>query len=398
LKMAGAATNFVQGSLHPVFARPEAASSSEAWKKIIGNQPIAARLEPLPGGKPRWSALLTSTVFQAALAAFLCFVPTLFPSTLVNKNIYEVVAIVAPQTEVPLPPPPVPAKTIPRVSPLQETPEPQRAAKLMEPRELRPLVAAKPKPPRATAVNVPDVPDVNDAAAEPKVEAKLEGPAPDLARPREPVKMGTLSEGAASAATVNKPAEHVQTGGFGDPNGLPGGSEPNKRPNVAALGSPALPPGPGYGNGTAGLNGARGTVASAGFGDGAATSQSPSGEGPRSAVKPGGFDTTVTGSDAPKPKQPEGPAPVQPVVILSKPQPEYSAEARQLGLEGEVLLEVIFPTSGPVQVVRVVHGLGHGLDEAAARAAQQIRFKPALQEGKPVDFHATLHIDFQLAF
>ena len=143
-------------------------------------------------------------------------------------------------------------------------------------------------------------------------------------------------------------------------------------------------------------DGARGTVASAGFSDGVTTSQSS--EGPRSAVKPGSFETAVTGTDGPKPKQPDGPSPVQPVVILSKPQPEYSNEARQLGLEGEVLLEVIFPTSGPVRVVRVVHGLGHGLDEAAARAAQQIRFKPALQEGKPVDFPATLHIEFQLAF
>jgi hypothetical protein len=42
--------------------------------------------------------------------------------------------------------------------------------------------------------------------------------------------------------------------------------------------------------------------------------------------------------------------------------------------------------------------LGHGLDEAALRAAGQIRFKPALQEGHAVDFPAIAHIVFQLAF
>jgi len=49
-------------------------------------------------------------------------------------------------------------------------------------------------------------------------------------------------------------------------------------------------------------------------------------------------------------------------------------------------------------VVRVVKGLGHGLDEAAVRAAQQIRFKPASRGGNAVDFPATVHIVFQLAF
>jgi TonB family protein len=76
----------------------------------------------------------------------------------------------------------------------------------------------------------------------------------------------------------------------------------------------------------------------------------------------------------------------------------YSEEARKLGIEGEVLVEVIFRASGLVEVVRVTSGLGHDLDDAAVRAAQQMRFKPALQNGKPVDFPAIIHIEFQLAF
>ena len=90
--------------------------------------------------------------------------------------------------------------------------------------------------------------------------------------------------------------------------------------------------------------------------------------------------------------------PTDSIVILSKPNPMYTDEARRLGIEGEVLLDVIFLASGQVKVEGVSKGLGHGLDEAAIRAAQQIRFKPALQEGHAVDFPATVHIVFQIAF
>ena len=56
-----------------------------------------------------------------------------------------------------------------------------------------------------------------------------------------------------------------------------------------------------------------------------------------------------------------------------------------------------FTASGEVHVVRILQGLGHGLDEQAVRAAEQIKFKPAQREGKPVDSNASLHIIFQLA-
>jgi len=68
-----------------------------------------------------------------------------------------------------------------------------------------------------------------------------------------------------------------------------------------------------------------------------------------------------------------------------------------LRIEGEVLLEVVFEASGKLHVNRVVRGLGHGLDDAAIRAAEQIRFKPALRNGQPADSNAVLHIVFQLA-
>ena len=117
------------------------------------------------------------------------------------------------------------------------------------------------------------------------------------------------------------------------------------------------------------------------------------------AVQAGGFsnqnDQVI---EAPKKKADDGPA-VEPVVILAKPKPVYSAEALKLNLEGEVLLDVIFPASGgTVHINRVVKGLGHGLDEAAVRAAEQIKYKPALSNGHPVDFPAVVHIVFQMAY
>jgi TonB family protein len=348
----------------------------------------------LPDAKLSRSALLTSTIFQVGVAAFLVALPIFFPQQLVTQIMYEVTPIAAPDTSVPLPvkPPPAPP---PKVEPAPQPepappPEPVHVAKLIAP---KPLVAPKPKP---IPVQTQEAPKVDQP-----LEAKLEAPpSPEPVRPREPVKTGALpTTGSAAPATVNLPVEKVQTGGFGDPHGMPGNGDPNKRATIAHVGSPALPPGPGYGNGTGGANGVRGTVASAGFGNGVAIPP-PSGNGgtARGTVQAGGFATAATGVDAPKAKQAEAVAAVQPVEILAKPNPQYTEEARKLGLEGEVLVQVVFPASGPVQVVRVTKGLGHGLDEAAMHAAEQIRFKPAMQNGQPVDFPATVHIVFQIAY
>ncbi len=106
--------------------------------------------------------------------------------------------------------------------------------------------------------------------------------------------------GSAAPATVKAPVDKVQTGGFGDPNGIAGKGDPNHATNVNRLGSPALPGGEGYGNGTGGKNGIRGTVASTGFGNGTATPPA-SGSGKKGTVVAGGFgdaaDTTADGSE-----------------------------------------------------------------------------------------------------
>ena len=79
------------------------------------------------------------------------------------------------------------------------------------------------------------------------------------------------------------------------------------------------------------------------------------------------------------------------ILILCTP------EAAQLRIQGEVTLQVRFLATGQVEVLRVVNGLGHGLDEQAKRVAEQIRFKPAEKDGHPVDHTTLIHVTFQLA-
>jgi TonB family protein len=86
-----------------------------------------------------------------------------------------------------------------------------------------------------------------------------------------------------------------------------------------------------------------------------------------------------------------------PIVVLAKPLPAYTAEARQLKIQGDVTLQVRFEASGQVEVLRVISGLGHGLDEQARLAAERIRFKPATKDGHPIDEVSIIHVTFQMA-
>jgi TonB family protein len=227
-------------------------------------------------------------------------------------------------------------------------------------------------------------------------EAKLNTPINGPKRPHDDVKMNNLGTGSAAPATVKAPIEKVQTGGFGDPQGLPGKGNPNKGTNINRLGSPALPGGDGYGNGTGGAKGIRGTVASTGFGNGIATPP-PSG-GRRGTVQSGGFTDATVVDNTPKKKAAASESPTTMVDILDKPRPQYTAEGRNLRLEGDVVLDLVFQADGTVQVNRVISGLGHGLDDAAVRAAQHMKFKPAKRDGQPVDFPARVRIEFRLAY
>ena len=95
------------GNLHIGYRPPAAAPPDPtAWKKMMGQKPVAARLDLLPDAKLSRGALLTSTVFQVGLAAFLVALPMFFPQKLVTQIMYEVTPIAAPETAVALPPKP----------------------------------------------------------------------------------------------------------------------------------------------------------------------------------------------------------------------------------------------------------------------------------------------------
>jgi TonB family protein len=275
-----------------------------------------------------------------------------------------------------------------------KVPEPVAQLNTPIPENLR-LPAPSPKP--KVIVEETQAPTVQIAAA---VKPNLPTTAPAI--PKRLVQTNVFSTGSSATPTIAAAPQKVQTGGFGDPNGVPAQGNGNGKPaNIAQLGSFDLPAGPGYGNGTGGAKGVRGVVASTGFGNGVATGDGSGrvntsrGNG---VVRQAGFgDADAAAVQTVRPKVAETLARVVPAEILSKPTPAYTDDARHAKVEGEVLLEVVLEASGKVRVLRVVRGLGHGLDESAVRAAEQINFKPALRDGQPSDSTAVLHIIFQLA-
>ena len=67
--------------------------------------------------------------------------------------------------------------------------------------------------------------------------------------------------------------------------------------------------------------------------------------------------------------------------LLKEVKPDYSEEARRRGIEGDVVMEIVVRHDGSVGDVRVLQGLGHGLDERAIAAVRRWRFAPATRQG-----------------
>jgi TonB family protein len=345
----------------------------------------------------RHRSLWMSLVVHGTLLTVLLVVPLIFTEAI--KIRYDTVLLAPPPPEKP----PILEVTHYRQPPPK--PQPKLEKPVVAPPPVKPLVVeppvVKPPEPKIAEVKIPEV--IERAKPEPVAPEppKPEAP-PGPPAPKPEVKMGAFSTGSSAKPTVNLPAAQVQTGGFGDPNGIKGEGKPNKPGNIASLGSFDLPVGAGAGNGTGGANGVKGIVTSAGFGNGTATvgggGTGGGGGGTGRAVRQGGFgDADAAKPEAPKKKLDTGP-PQVPVEILFKPKPDYTEEARKQKIEGEVSVRVLFTASGEVRVLDVVRGLGHGLDENAVRAAQQIKFKPAQRDGQPVDSTATVRIVFQLAY
>ncbi len=207
------------------------------------------------------------------------------------------------------------------------------------------------------------------------------------------VRTGVLSAAVARRPDAAQPPQW-QLAGFAslDPGTRRASSAPRPQPPGLAGFRAAQAGGPGRRR-SAGQSRAAGTAA---FGAVTHTASRPV---VRRPVAEAGFAAVVAAeakAAAPSPRQGRlRPADLR---IRNKPRPRYTAEARALRIEGQVVLKVIFEASGVVRVLSVVQGLGHGLDQNAVRAAEAIEFEPARRGGRPVDFAASVQIRFQLAY
>lgn len=85
-----------------------------------------------------------------------------------------------------------------------------------------------------------------------------------------------------------------------------------------------------------------------------------------------------------------------PLKILSKPRVAYTDKAREAGVSGKIRLLVEFAESGAVSRVLVLNTLGFGLDEETVRAAEEIKFEPEMQNGKPVSVVKIIEYSFSI--
>jgi protein TonB len=82
--------------------------------------------------------------------------------------------------------------------------------------------------------------------------------------------------------------------------------------------------------------------------------------------------------------------------VLSKPEPQYTEDARKNQVTGTVVLRVVFASSGEVVQIRAVRSLPFGLTERAIAAARQIKFEPAMLDGRAVSVSMQLEYNFNL--
>ncbi len=87
---------------------------------------------------------------------------------------------------------------------------------------------------------------------------------------------------------------------------------------------------------------------------------------------------------------------IEPPTRIHYVQPEYPELARRARLAGVVILEAIIDKEGNVKDLKVLRGLGLGLDEAAVRAVSQWKYTPTFYNGRPVEVILTVTVNFQL--
>ena len=331
----------------------------------------------LPEPERSTGAFILSAVVNGSIMAGV-FILGMMVKHVVIEHHYEQTLLIAPTT--PPPPPKIKVAPAPKLPPPPEPPK----IKLEAPK----IDVPKPKP-------------------EPKpiqMEAKLETPVVKAAKPA--IVLAPQPKAALTAAMPAQSAEVKPSTApvhLGETFGVTPNPNATRPATIAAIGNPyggmqgpAVAPhgvvgSTGIGDGLkSGSNaGVVGKVASAGIPGASGTANTSYGK-----VASAGIPATQTVAVVPK-------AIVQPastnIELISKPPVRYTAEARQLKVQGDVILRVTFLANGQVSVQSVLRGLGHGLDEEAQRVAQQIRFRPATRDGHPVDMTTNITITFQLA-
>jgi TonB family protein len=121
-----------------------------------------------------------------------------------------------------------------------------------------------------------------------------------------------------------------------------------------------------------------------GSGDG-----SGAGEGKGAGIGPGSGGGTGGGPYRPG-------SGISPPGLLREIRPDYTEDARRRGIEGDVVLEIVVRSDGTVGNVKVLQGLGAGLDQRAIDAVRQWRFSPARRFGTPVDVMVEVAVEFKL--
>ncbi|HEY0795531.1 MAG TPA: energy transducer TonB [Acidisarcina sp.] len=375
----------------PELSKPGARPALQISVPAGGGTTLKPSLGLLPEPEGRGRYFTIAFIANILFAGLLILFTVAAARKAARIKTFEHTELIFPVTVV-KPPPPV----VPKVKVV--APPPKVQPKIELPRQIQ-IPKPQPEPPKIEAVKLaPVMPQV--PAARPK--AVVTPPLP---------KVGLFASNNPTPVANNRSAPTVKTGGFGDPSGVVANPNANRPSNIATVGSFAAAPGAGQGAGSAragsvhgtsfgsgvanGVPGgtSRGAVASAGFNSGTVGGTGTAAHG---TVATANFSSNVASAPAAATVRPTEPATIG-VVLTSKPRPAYTEEARQLRIEGQVTLQVRFTASGQVEVLRVVNGLGHGLDEEAKRAAMQIRFKPALKNGQPVDQISNVNITFQLA-
>jgi TonB family protein len=348
-----------------------------------------ANLGLLPEPKGRFGSFGVSTIVNAVAGGILILL-TMAHAHQEKVQQYQTTTLVFPvEQQKPYIPPVPKIKVIP---PPPKVEQPPKSA----------IPKPQPEPPKPVPVKIPTPVAPPMVAAPPKA----------VTPPPQP-KVGLFKSATPTPVANNTVAPTVKTGGFGDPVGVTPNPNASKPANIAAAGAFNAAPGPAQGAGAAragsvhgtafgsgvanGVPGGkdRGAVASAGFSSGVVGGTGAPGS--HGTVATGAFGSPGSGGAGTQAVAKVQEPAATPIVLVAKPLPQYTPEAKQLRIEGDVTMEVRFTASGQVQVLRIMNGLGHGLDEQARLAAERIRFKPATKNGQPVDQVSVIRISFQLA-